>query len=550
MMRRPDDGSMAPYLIPRLYKNYHYGATLQRVKHAIAGNLRRADVAYHKRYYRQSVHNQQRHDSSVLSGEGHMIGLVDWALTNYDIAFAYASSSKLAYETSVKTLRSIRKAGTNIKGSKEDMKELARKAVEEFNKRVQLPKRVVILGAGIQGCTMALMFRKHGWDVTIFDKSDDIMNRASAHGEGKVHLGLVYNKDLTMKTARHMMQSALRFSSYVEYLVGRPINWELLKSKPFTYMIPFASYVSPKEFEQFAEKLQDIYETLLMEEPELSYLGSRPATLIEKSPLPSAANASFFEAAYSSVEYSVSPEKMKAVLKEALKAQSVKMVFGRNVSKTQRNVPGDDMLGKFRVTSNVGEHDFDVVVNCLWEGRASIDKQLNVDFSSGNNYRFKFGIKFPYMAEYSELPSMTIVNGPFGDFVQYDQNHGMYFSYYPVSLMAMTTNTTLMKEWDALADLNIPSDIEAFQLESHKQAFKSYFPGCGEAAFTCPRLGGGYILGNGDTDITDLNSELHSRSDFPFVMDDGYISVSTQKFTSAPFNAYILEKAIFGKEIL
>jgi hypothetical protein len=311
-------------------------------------------------------------------------------------------------------------------------------------------------------------------------------------------------------------------------------------------MIPYDSYVSPKEFEEFAEKLQDIYEKILMDEPGLSYLGHRPPTLLEKIQLPRMANSSFFEAAYSSVEYSVSPEKLKAVLKEALKAQSVKTVFGRNIIETRRNTAGDDMLGKFRVISDVGEHDFDVVVNCLWEGRSSVDKQLKVDFPSGNNYRFKFGIKFPYMAKYSDLPSMTIVNGPYGDFVQYSEESGMYFSYYPVSLLAMTTNSTVMKEWDALADRNIPKDLENHQLESHRRALTSYFPGVGEATFACPRLGGGYILGNGNTDITDMNSELHKRSDFPFVVDDGYISVSTQKLTSAPQNAYLLERKIFG----
>jgi len=38
--------------------------------------------------------------------------------------------------------------------------------VDEFSRRIREPKRVAILGAGIQGCLMALMFRKHGYDVT------------------------------------------------------------------------------------------------------------------------------------------------------------------------------------------------------------------------------------------------------------------------------------------------------------------------------------------------------------------------------------------------
>ena len=55
-----------------------------------------------------------------------------------------------------------------------------------------------------------------------------------------------------------------------------------------------------------------------------------------------------------------------------------------------------------------------------------------------------------------------------------------------------------------------------------------------------------YILGNGATPITDPHSQLHSRADYPFAIDDSYVSVSTQKFTMAPENAYRLEEMLFG----
>ena len=59
-------------------------------------------------------------------------------------------------------------------------------AKQELSERISSKRRVAILGGGIQGCVMALMFRKHGYDVSLYDKSTDIMNRASATGEGKV----------------------------------------------------------------------------------------------------------------------------------------------------------------------------------------------------------------------------------------------------------------------------------------------------------------------------------------------------------------------------
>ena len=46
----------------------------------------------------------------------------------------------------------------------------------------------LVLGGGIQGCCIALMLRKHDYDVKIIDKSTDIFNRASLNQEGKIHM--------------------------------------------------------------------------------------------------------------------------------------------------------------------------------------------------------------------------------------------------------------------------------------------------------------------------------------------------------------------------
>ena len=75
---------------------------------------------------------------------------------------------------------------------------------------------------------------------------------------------------------------------------------------------------------------------------------------------------------------------------------------------------------------------------------------------------------------------------------------------------------------------------------------KTFFPAV-NVSFKHPTVGGGYILGNGQTDILDENTKLHERADFPFVIHEGYISVSTQKLTSAPNNAFLLEKSYFTK---
>mmetsp|Transcript_2223 Transcript_2223/g.5078 ORF Transcript_2223/g.5078 Transcript_2223/m.5078 type:complete len:926 (+) Transcript_2223:36-2813(+) len=570
LVRRPAHGSMRPFFLPRLHKNFYMSDVVQLLYHATAGHVRNvSNVTYDKYYHMESVHNKMMRNRTSFSIKDWDSASLDFYTSMYNSAHSYSSSSRNTYDVVLQKFVMLLRHGRILDDSQNmtaNDDEMEPEWERLFHRRIRKTKRVAILGAGIQGCVMALMFRKNGYDVTIYDKSDDIMNRASTAGEGKIHLGLVYSKDLTMRTGRHMLQSALRFSPYLDYLVGdKVVDWENLKSEPFTYLIPFSSLVNPEEFEGYATNLENIYETILSEDTDLSYLGLRPPTLIERrqEQLHPMVNRSFFQAEYKSTEYAIDTSQLKAILKDALVNNSIKMVFGRNVETVEQNRRNtnttgiDEQLGRMKVVTNVSEHDFDVVVNCMWEGRSKIDRRLGVDFPSGNNYRFKTFIRFPFTDEYEILPSITVVNGEYGDFVQYSPDSDMYFSYYPVARLGITTNETEMVRWDDLADGRFPSDLRTQQVDAHQQAFKMFFSGFpyGGDAFKTPlKVGGGYILGNGDTDILDESTLLHERNDFPFViMDDddsdgSYISVSTQKLTSAPYNAYLLERKLFRKD--
>ncbi len=59
---------------------------------------------------------------------------------------------------------------------------------------------------------------------------------------------------------------------------------------------------------------------------------------------------------------------------------------------------------------------------------------------------------------------------------------------------------------------------------------------------------GGVILAKGHQGIHDLNSKLHERSEFPITQNDGYFSINTGKFTSAPHNTSLLEKMLGYQE--
>lgn len=554
----PSGNGMLPFLLKETHKDYFIADLTQIVQHAVAGELVAVDVPYFKTFRAAMTHRSQL---GSMAGEDKREAWIDSFVNVYNLAHLYTSSSQEFYQACtdnlLKTLSDEklveRTNPTGISKPKpEDILELFQQEIGNLgdaNGDTLDNKRVAVLGGGIQGCTMALLFQKHGYEVTIFDKSTDILNRASSNQEGKIHLGFVYSGDKTLKTGIRMMESALRFSSYLEYLVGEDIDWAKWKSSKFHYMVPYDSMLSPKELEAFFGKLQAVYHQMLEDDPTISYLGERPQQLYRPIPLDkNLVNESFFEAAFETQEYAISHTEFKLTIKRALASKrSIRTLLNTLVLETRREIGNFSAHGRnatFQIVTNLGVHGgFDKVVNCLWEGRQAIDQQMGVPAWSGNNVRLKFGIKTQHIEKLADMPSMTIVNGPFGDFVNYPRDEKMYFSWYPTSMHGMVVDNKIPAELHNIADGKIPSDLAAYQIESHQRSFGALLlPQEPAFQFKCPELVGGFILGNGNSDIQNPDSLLHTRCDEPIFHEDGYFSISTQKFTSAPYHAYLLEK--------
>jgi len=377
------------FTYPRLHHAFTSADIVMVVKQAIAGELLEVDVPYYKYIHSNSISHSQLHNATVLSIDDSMLGNVDLYTKKFNLAHSHvASSHQLAQQLAEGLSKNVNRYLVARGLKKKNRNQIIQNATALFWDRIRTTRRVAVLGAGIQGCLMALLFRKHGFDVTLIDKSSDIMTRTSATGEGRIHMGLEYANDPSMRTAAYMLESALRFSSYVEYLVGRrgnTLDWSRLKSERLTCLLPHASHVTPEQFEQYGEKLRRMYEQILVNDPELSYLGERPPqVLLGRTEVPKAVNASYINAAYESIEVCVLSDKLGDILREALYEQSVNMVFNRTVLDVKRNpVPApnsaNQYLSRLRVVSNVGEHDYDAVVNCLWEGRAEIDRKMGLN---------------------------------------------------------------------------------------------------------------------------------------------------------------------------
>ena len=400
---------------------------------------------------------------------------------------------------------------------------------------------------------------QYGYDVAIFDQAPGLMQRASSNGENRIHLGTEYSKDSTMETGEKMLKGALRFSSYIEYLLGERIDWAELESRKHLYLVPHDSLLKADEVDAYFSKLDQMYQQMITEDPSLSYIGKRPETLYRRVPVPTYVKTSHFEGAFETEEHSISFGPLRETLRRKLGEESVDVLVNTRVHEVVRNNVdsstrewNDGMKPKkFTILTSNGSHNVDLVVNCLWEGRYGIDKKLGWSQWSGNNLRLKFGISTSPIKELDDFPSVSIVNGPFGDFANYPGEGRMYFSWYNISRSGMVYSQDLEipSAWQALVNGLIPAEIESYQLQEQEAKFNELFLPDVPFRFERPKLTANFILGDGELDVDKMESGLHKRIGHPIRYEDGYWSISTQKFTTAPYNAYLLEKEFLKPEL-
>ena len=82
-------------------------------------------------------------------------------------------------------------------------------------------KIAIVIGGGVQGCTIALKLEQQGYSVKIIEKNSSLFYGASLNQEGKVHTGMIYALDDTMRTAHKIINDAVLFAPYIEELIGK-----------------------------------------------------------------------------------------------------------------------------------------------------------------------------------------------------------------------------------------------------------------------------------------------------------------------------------------
>ena len=407
--------------------------------------------------------------------------------------------------------------------------------------------RIAILGAGIQGVSTALALASEQIEVSIFDQNSAVLGGASGVGEGKIHLGFVYANDTSFRTSNLMLEGAMHFAPLLERWIGQTLDWRRFCSTPFQYLVAVDSLLdAPTLLEHYA--LLDRTYREKYSGTELHYLGNCPDRLYESDSLGSTGSSEKIIHSISTCERAIGTPLFRDFLSGLIGSNGrIKTRFRRKICEVSRKPEGFLLKGEFLGDKGTWAENFDIVINCLWDGRLALDAQMGLAPQRPWVFRRKFGIHASFESHQSLPASATIVLGPFGDIVCYPEQRTAYLSYYPYCLQGWSHELTVPASWRGEDGQIAGEETLTRIVYPSLKALAEYVPEIRSARAT--EIRSGVIFSWGKSDIDDRQSELHRRDEIGVLHTDGYFSINTGKFTMAPLFAKITVDQIMGRSI-
>lgn len=398
-------------------------------------------------------------------------------------------------------------------------------------------RTATVLGAGIQGVCAALALRAKGWRVRLVDQAPGAMLRASLRNEGKIHLGFIYANDPSFRTGRLMLRAALTFAPLIERWVPRSVDWEDLRSRPFTYLVMRDSMLTPDEIYSYYERLESKYRAT--RESWHHYLGMKPELLWRKGPPPLEVDPERVAAAVMTAEVSIDLVAFRKLLVGVVEESQISCHFARRVESVTRTAEGFSVEGVGRDSAG-WILESDLVVNCLWEGRLKIDRGMGMEPDRPWVYRLKYRVLGELPQHLEGLPSLSLVLGPYGDIVPIPG--ASYISWYPACRRGWSSDLTVPESWQKLCSGQVDRQTAKEVSGQVYEALEQFIPGISGSRTTS--VDAGIVASWGATDVDEPDSELHQRFVIGVTGEDGYFSIDTGKFGCAPLFAEQLVERI------
>ncbi|MBA3506928.1 MAG: FAD-binding oxidoreductase [Betaproteobacteria bacterium] len=408
------------------------------------------------------------------------------------------------------------------------------------------PARIAVLGAGLAGAGTALELASRGVEVTLIEQDAEPVNRASLRNEGKIHLGLIYANDATLRTACLQLEGGLTFRALLHRWTGADSE-TIGQSTPFFYLVAHNSLLSPAQLATHYAAVERAYHARLRESPELDYLGHRPPSLTRQlAPFEFGhfKDREAIAAVFRTEERAVDSDDLARCVRAAVRnCPRIQLLGNHDVRAVARTASGLRIEGN----SPCGAWQFDAeqVVNALWEQRLAIDATVGVAPEPGWVHRLKYRLIVRLPTSLRDAPSATIVLGPYGDVV-IRPNGTAYVSWYPAGLKGWTHELAPPATWQRPCRGEVGEDERHSIAQAILTGIEPWYPGISNSKPLI--VDAGAIVAYGGSDVDDAKSGLHDRTRIGVSSRDGYHSLDPGKLTTAPLFARLAADRVMGRD--
>jgi glycine/D-amino acid oxidase-like deaminating enzyme len=396
--------------------------------------------------------------------------------------------------------------------------------------------QIAVLGAGITGTCAALELAERGHSVHLYEQSSGLIDRASRWNEGKIHLGFVYARARSRKTAATIIQGAMRFRPLLERWIDKQSLSDAV-SDPFLYATHRDTQLPQGAIEaHFAEVAKLV--AAIAHQPGSSYVGRIASPIWRKQPRTE--RETIFDdekisEVYQTVERSIDPRTIANHLSAvAFAMPNLTILTNTTVTGVASASPSRHVVISAREQEEFRE-PYDAVINALWQNRIGIDNTAGVIDDRPVIHRFKVGFFSEDPALALDYPTITFVHGSYGDTVKFKDR--VYANWYPAGLI-QTSLDRMPPSDDAEILSSDLGRIESATLAALGRLLPFYEPAL-RASVGRWQAGGGYITAWGESGIEDPKSQLHDRFAVGVYSRGSYHSIDTGKYTLGPHFANV-----------
>lgn len=351
--------------------------------------------------------------------------------------------------------------------------------------------KILVIGAGIFGCSIASELAFAGFDVTLIEKESSIMKKASYVNHNRLHLGYHYLR--SKETAKQSLDGLLSFLFYYGNAIYSDFNNYYAIAKD-------GSLTSTDEFIEFCDLMGIDYQS---DFPSQELIAHHKIDSCFKVPEP------VFDF-----------QTLKKIISERIVKSKVKLKFEQECQKIEYT------KNHYCVTKNNETHEFDSVINTTYNDINEINRNLNIP-----PIKLKFqDVVIPVFSSPIDPIGLTVMDGPFCSIMPRGKEKNTFLLYHVKKSVLNETIGFCAPDWDKQSYIDVNS---IFSESSHFYPFLEHV-----TKFENTRTIRAVVDNPNDARV----SELFEYENLPL-----YFTIISGKITTAFQTALIIKNKLQGK---